>query len=79
MKTVDLYFSKLCCEIDVWKDESKYWKEEYKKLEEKFDKLLKDDISHANTMSGIMFKSIISANETKLKENFSIKENKEDK
>ncbi len=61
----------LCEEIDFYKEQMLHYKKLYEESEAKYSKLLDDSYKHSTDMCGIMIKSLLSADEKKLAENFS--------
>ena len=65
MKSSDIYFYKLCDEIDYWKDKSKEWEEKYKELNNDYWKLINDTNKSSRIMTGNLLKVFLNSKPTK--------------
>lgn len=45
-KYIDYEFSKLCDEIDFWKEKADFWKNEYEKKNKEYNDLLYSSLKH---------------------------------
>lgn len=70
MNRVEILIEDLCNEIDYWKNRAVESEKGTKGWKTKCFENLNDSIAHGKKMCNIMIKSLLSADEEKLKENF---------
>jgi predicted DNA-binding WGR domain protein len=62
MLTSDIYFFKLCAEIDLLKQQNSELQEKFDKVNKEYDELLKSSIDHSQVMQSQVLKLVFELN-----------------